>query len=98
MHLPALLAELSPPPLRSAAAAAPPRRLGDAFLWLGGGGTRTGLHTDARPNLLALLQGAKRLRLVPPHRAAALRPAPMLDLASEGRHAARMALEHQTSR
>ena len=88
MHMPSLLAELTPPPLPRPAAggiggAAAPMQLGDAFLWLGGGGTRTGLHTDARPNLLAMLSGSKRLVLVPPHRAAALQPASMLDLASE---------------
>ena len=58
-------------------------QLGDAFLWLGGGGTHTGLHTDARPNLLAMLSGSKRLVLVPPHHAAALQPASMLDLATD---------------
>ena len=96
MHMPSLLAELTPPPLPRPAAgggggasasggggAATTMQLGDAFLWLGGGGTRTGLHTDARPNLLAMLSGSKRIILVPPHRAATLQPASMLDLASE---------------
>ena len=59
------------------------RTLGDAFLWLGGE-TTTGLHTDARPNLLLMLAGAKTVWLFPPAHAASLRPARMLDLVTNG--------------
>ena len=72
MHAPSLLARLRPPRLAG-------RTLGDAFLWLGGE-TTTGLHTDARPNLLLMLAGAKTVWLFPPAHAASLRPARMLDL------------------
>ena len=72
MHAPSLLRRLRPPRL-------PRRSLGDAFLWLGGD-TVTGLHTDARPNLLVMLAGTKTVWLFPPAHAARLRPARMLDL------------------
>ena len=60
--------------------------LGEVNLWLGkarrGAPIRTDLHTDARPNLIALLHGRKRALLLPPGAASRMEPVPLLDVTS----------------
>ena len=84
LYLPDLLRALHPPRLRSVGQRVLP--LAEANLWLGAAPShapiRTDLHKDARPNILVVLRGRKRVLMVPPAESARLRPAKLLDVMS----------------
>ena len=83
LFAPQALRKLRLPRLRAAGIDLP---VGDANLWLGGAKEgkpiRTDLHKDARPNLLHMLQGRKRVLVLPPRDEARLQPATLLDVQS----------------
>lgn len=56
--------------------------LGDSFLWMNAGNVTTGLHTDARDNLLVMLEGAKEVLALPASMGPHLRREPLLDVPS----------------
>lgn len=50
-----------------------PGPMGDGFFWMGPRGTVTPWHHDLTQNLLMTMEGVKRVRMVAPHHAAAMR-------------------------
>lgn len=52
----------------------PPLQQGDSFMWIGSGGTRTGLHFDFQDTMLCQFYGKKHLCLLPPRQSSLLYP------------------------
>jgi tetratricopeptide (TPR) repeat protein len=87
LFAPGLLKRLRPPRLRTVGERTLP--MGEANLWLGGTAGRlpvlTDLHKDARPNVLAVLRGTKRVLLLPPEEEPKLGTVVALDVMSSRR-------------